>query len=104
VTNGDDLWESEEVERKPSSSTLVESYPNPFNSTTTIRYSLSEPADVTLRIFNMLGEEVATLVSTRMESGSHTVRWDATGQPSGMYFFRLQAGELTETRKLVILK
>ena len=83
---------------------LYENYPNPFNPRTTIRFSLPRSGEVSLKIFNLLGEEVATLVSGRVDAGTHAVQWDATGLPSGVYFYRLQAGDFTETRKLVLVK
>lgn len=88
----------------PQNYVLLQNYPNPFNPTTTIRFSIPKAGDVSLKIFNLLGEEVATLTSGHREVGTHTVEWDATKQPSGVYFYRLQAGEFTETRKLVLLR
>jgi len=82
----------------------IGNYPNPFNPVTTISYSLSLDAWVTLKVYSTLGEEVATLVSDHQETGRHSVEWDATGQPSGVYFYRLNAGGLVETRKLVLLR
>jgi hypothetical protein len=57
-----------------------------------------------LKIFNLLGEEVASLASGEMGAGTHAIQWDATGQPSGVYFYRLQAGGFTETKKLLLLR
>lgn len=83
---------------------LSQNYPNPFNPTTTISFSLPRSGDATLEVFNMLGEKVATLISGSHEMGIHTVVWEVTAQPSGVYFYRLQAGGFTETRKLVLLR
>lgn len=88
----------------PSPFGLFQSYPNPFNPNTTIRFSIPRSGEISLRIFNLLGEEVATLVSGLKDAGTHTVQWDATGQPSGVYFYRLRAVEYVETRKLVLLR
>jgi len=88
----------------PAGIRLDQNYPNPFNPLTTISFSLSSSAEVTLRIYSLLGEEVATLASGEMNAGTYSIQWDATGQPSGMYFYRLQAGGFTETRKLVLLR
>jgi hypothetical protein len=88
----------------PASHALHQNFPNPFNPTTTIRFSIPTAGDVSLKIFNLLGERVATLVSGNKDAGTHTVQWDATGQPSGVYFYRLQAGDFSETRRLVLIK
>jgi len=83
---------------------LRQNYPNPFNPSTTIRFSIPWSAEVSLKIFNLLGEEVATLVSGLKDAGTHTVQWDATGHPSGVYFYRLRAGEFIETKKLILMR
>ena len=83
---------------------LDQNYRNPFNPSTTIRFSLPEAARVSLKIFTLLGEEVATLVSGDLQAGQHSARWDAAEIPSGVYFYRLQAGQFTETKKLVLLR
>ena len=70
---------------------LEQNFPNPFNPATTIRFTLPRALDVSLTIMNILGEEVATLASRQMEQGTHTLRWDASGIPSGMYLYRLKA-------------
>jgi len=88
----------------PAQFLLEQNYPNPFNPSTTITFSLPRSGEVRLRVFNLLGEEVATLFSGHKDAGTHTVQWDATGQPSGVYFYRLRAGDFTQTRKLVLLR
>jgi len=76
----------------------------PFNPSTTIKISLKQPGFVTLKIYNMLGEEVATLVNTEEDAGEYTVEWDAGSLPSGPYIDRLQSGGFVESRKLLLLK
>jgi len=88
---------------QPARFSLEQNYPNPFNPTTTIRYSLPHRADVSLSVYNILGQEVARLVSGNEESGEHQVRFDATGIASGVYFYRLQSGPLSLTKKLVVI-
>jgi photosystem II stability/assembly factor-like uncharacterized protein len=88
----------------PTSFRLRQNYPNPFNPSTTIGFSLPRSGEVSLKIFNPLGEEVATLTSGHMDAGVHSIEWNATGQPSGVYFYRLQAGSCAETRKLVLVR
>ncbi len=83
---------------------LAENYPNPFNPTTTISYALPEVAHVTLRVYNMLGQEIATLVDGVEEPGYKSVQWSATGLASGMYVYSLQAGSYVSVRKMVVMK
>jgi len=83
---------------------LDQNYPNPFNPTTEIAFTLPTAGHVTLEIYNILGQRVAILVDGFRKVGQHTVTWDASGQSSGIYFYRLQAGELVETKKTMLLK
>jgi glucuronoarabinoxylan endo-1,4-beta-xylanase len=84
---------------------LKGNYPNPFNPTTTIRFELPGTAQVTLKIFNILGQEVATLVSDRLSAGSHSYEWSCSeGTASGMYVYRLEVGGHIETRRMILLK
>ncbi|MCB9357920.1 MAG: T9SS type A sorting domain-containing protein [Calditrichaeota bacterium] len=83
---------------------LAQNYPNPFNPETNISYTLADAATVTLKVFTVTGEEVATLVSGAQIAGSHTVAFSAAALPSGVYFYRLDAGNFTATRKMLLLK
>ncbi|MFH0777447.1 MAG: endonuclease [Candidatus Eisenbacteria bacterium] len=83
---------------------LGQIYPNPFNPVTTIRYSISEACFVTLALYNVAGEKVATLVNASRAAGSYACRYDAGSLSSGVYFCRLEAGGLACTSKLVVLK
>jgi hypothetical protein len=84
---------------------LAQNYPNPFNPTTAMSFQLSAVSEVTLKIYNVLGQEVATLLSNEMmEEGMHEVQFDASGLTSGVYFYRLQAGEFSATKKLLLMK
>jgi len=83
---------------------LYPNYPNPFNPTTTIRYDVKETGPVSLKVFDLLGREVVTLVNGKMPAGSYTVIWDATGLPSGVYLCRMEAERFIETRKMVLVK
>lgn len=83
---------------------LFQNYPNPFNPITVIRYSLPKHSHVTLEIYNILGQKVATLVDGKQKAGYKTVRWNAGSFSSGIYFYRLQAGDFVETRKMMLLK
>jgi hypothetical protein len=88
----------------PSAISLFQNYPNPFNPSTTIRYELPRSSLVTLRVFNILGQEIATLVDGQKQAGCYEIKWNAGSFPSGVYFYRLQAGDFVQTKKLVILK
>ena len=79
-------------------------HPNPFNPITTIEYSLPVSGDVTLIIYNLLGEEVARLVDGFQQAGEYNAIWNASNVPSGIYFYRLQAGDFTKTKKMALLK
>jgi len=88
----------------PSQFQLFQNYPNPFNPTTTIRFLLPQRSHVTLKVFDVLGREVATLVDGEMEAGEHTVIYNAKDLASGVYFYRLQAGNFVEQKKMLLLK
>ncbi|MBU0692089.1 T9SS type A sorting domain-containing protein [bacterium] len=88
----------------PQSIELLGNYPNPFNSTTTIRYKLPNSAKVILSIYNVEGREVATLADGPVSAGEHSIQWNAAGQASGIYFVTLKAGGSMQTHKMVFLK
>ena len=88
----------------PNKFTLSQNYPNPFNPSTTIEFDLPKTTEVSLRIFNILGEKVATLISDRLSAGSYSYDWDASNLASGVYLYRLQAGDYVETRKMVLIR
>jgi uncharacterized lipoprotein YddW (UPF0748 family) len=83
---------------------LYQNYPNPFNPETKIKYSLSEAGKVTLRVYDLLGREVAFLVNKEMSSGAHEVIFNASELPAGIYFYQLKVNDYTATRKLTLLK
>ena len=83
---------------------LQDNYPNPFNPATTIEYSLPYFSYVTLRVFNLLGEVVTTLVRDELQIGRHRAQWVATSSPSGVYYYRLETDSYIETKKLLLLK
>jgi hypothetical protein len=89
---------------KPTTYVLEQNYPNPFNPTTTIRFSVPSSGLAMLRVFDVLGREVATLVNEIMPEGKHEVSWDARNVSSGLYFYQLQEGMFTETRKMLLLR
>ncbi|HXG37214.1 MAG TPA: T9SS type A sorting domain-containing protein [Bacteroidota bacterium] len=108
------LWSEREIVTSvpsftvlPGEFSLHQNYPNPFNPATVIRFTLPGVGtrhEVSLRVFNMLGQEVATLVNGEMEAGHHQVQWQAEGLPSGVYFYRLEAGRFVETKKMMLVR
>ncbi len=87
-----------------SSFNLAQNYPNPFNPSTKITYSLQNPELVTLRVFDVLGREVSTLVNQYQTAGDHTVSFNASSLASGMYFYKLEAGSFQSIKKMMLLK
>ncbi len=84
--------------------TLKNIHPNPFSSSTTIEYYLSRPSEVKISVFNLLGQELETLVDETISGGKHSESWTSKGLPDGIYFLRLKAGEVEDTKKFIILK
>ncbi|GEM_PF-3611028 len=96
-------WFNESAE-VPLETNLFDNYPNPFNSSTTFNYSLSQNANVVLEIYNLLGRKIATLVDGYQQAGYKTVRWNAKGLASGVYFYRLKTDEKIITKRAMLLK
>lgn len=97
------------VNALPTDFALEQNFPNPFNPTTTIKYALKENADVTLRIYNVLGQVVKTLVNARQDAGFKTVSWDGTNDlgakvSSGIYIYRIEANDFVQSKKLILMK
>jgi len=88
----------------PDKYALLDNYPNPFNPVTTINYQLPKSGSVTLKIFDILGNEVKTLVNENKEMGRYTVQFDASSLASGMYVYQLRANDYTSTKKMMLLK
>ncbi len=88
----------------PTSFQLEQNYPNPFNPSTSIRFSLPHEAYVTLRLYNVLGQEVAILIAKQLTAGAYSANWDGSLFPSGVYFYHLQAGSFVETKKLILMR
>ncbi len=91
-------------EQIPDKYELFQNYPNPFNPSTTIKYDLPEAGFVTIKIYDILGREVSSLLNEEMKAGSHQINFDASSLSSGTYFYRIQAADFVETKKMVLLK
>jgi hypothetical protein len=88
----------------PQTFILAQNYPNPFNPATVIQFSIMNPQFTILKVFDVLGRDVATLVDKEVKPGSYDVVWDATGSSSGVYLYRLQAGKFIEMKKMLLLQ
>ena len=95
---------AKQVAGGPASFELAAAYPNPFNPTTTIRYGLPQAVEVELTVYNIAGQPVQTLVAEHQRTGWYAVEWDASGLAAGLYFYRLQAGEFRQVKKMLLLK
>jgi len=83
---------------------LLQNYPNPFNPSTTIAFTLPSAGFVTVKVFNLVGQEVATLASRDFNAGAYILQFDATDLGSGIYFYTIQAGDFKQTRRMTLLK
>jgi hypothetical protein len=105
------LWSSQDPssvepprEILPTGFTLMQNYPNPFNPSTTIRFSIPKAAQAKLAVYNITGQEVATLIDGVTNAGPHEVEFNAAALPSGVYFYSLSSGGFTETKKMLLMK
>ena len=94
----------EKVRATPATFSLSQNFPNPFNPSTVIGYQLPANSLVTLKVYDVLGREVRTLVNEREGAGDHSITFNAADLPSGVYFYRLTAGSFVETKRLVVIK
>ena len=88
----------------PEDFALSQNYPNPFNPTTAISFSVPRPSDVTLTVYNVLGQHVTTLADGHYGQGTYVVRFDAAGLPSGVYFYRLESERVNSTKMMLLLQ
>lgn len=94
----------EQINEIPGDFSLSQNYPNPFNPSTEITFTLPTGGQTALRVYNLLGQEIATLVNEYRSAGTHRATFDATSLPSGMYVYRLESGALTTSRKMMLSK
>ena len=98
------LWVISESRNIPKTFRLEQNYPNPFNPRTTIRFGLPVAGHVSLKVYNVLGQEVLSLIEGFLQEGYRHVDLDMSSYPSGLYFYRLQTSAYTETKKLILMK
>lgn len=101
VSSLTDINDSKEL---PNDFSLSQNYPNPFNPTTTIEYSVASAGNVSLKVYSLLGTEVATLVNKEMKSGNYSVQFDAAHLSSGIYFYQLKSGSVNITKRMLLIK
>ncbi|MBI5475135.1 MAG: T9SS type A sorting domain-containing protein [Ignavibacteriales bacterium] len=94
----------EDINNSPNDFSLMQNYPNPFNPSTSISFIIPSKSFVSLKVFDLLGRELATLLANDLPAGRYTQQWNAEALPSGVYMYRLQAGSFNETKKLILLR
>ena len=99
-----DILGVKEIAEVPKTYNLKQNYPNPFNPTTMIEYGIPEESFVTLTVYNVLGQVVTTLVNQQQHAGTYGVTFDASLYPSGIYFYKITAGDYVNTYKMVLMK
>jgi len=112
TTTGGATWYQNNSDFLPSSFSLSQNYPNPFNPTTSIKYQIKELSSphvlggdlVQIKVYDILGKEIETLVNEKQSPGTYEVTWDASAFPSGVYFYRLEAGDFKQTNKMILIK
>jgi len=98
------ITEVKQITLKPEQFKLYNAYPNPFNPSTTIKYEIPKESNVTLKIFDTLGREVATILNAEKKAGQHEVEWNAKDYASGIYFYQIRAGKFVSTKKMLLIK
>ena len=88
----------------PNQFEFYQNYPNPFNPTTTIEFSIPQTEFVTIKVYNVVGNEITTLINDELSTGNHSIKWDGSQEPSGVYFVQIEGGSFVQTKKMVLLK
>ena len=104
TTNGGNVFVKNISQEIPAAYSLKQNYPNPFNPRTAIRFQVKGSSNVSLKIFDITGKEVATLVNERLNAGTYSIDWNASNFPSGVYFYRIQAEGFNETKKMMLVR
>ncbi len=93
-----------EVDVVPTQFELSQNYPNPFNPSTTIRFSLPQATQIKINVYNMIGEQVATIAEGMYETGNHKITFNASNFPSGAYIYRIESNEFVQVKKMILMK
>ena len=105
TTNGGvSFVEEEQINEIPSGFLLSQNFPNPFNPSTKIKYSVPQTSNVVVKVFDILGNEIETLVNEEKSAGTYELMWNAANLPSGVYFYQLKAGDFVQTKKMILIK
>jgi photosystem II stability/assembly factor-like uncharacterized protein len=105
TTNGGATFvEEEQINEMPTEFLLSNNFPNPFNPSTKIKYTVVQTSQVQIKVFDVLGNEISTLVNEEKPAGAYELNWNAVNLPSGVYFYQLRSGDFVETRKMVLMK
>ena len=104
VGSGDEIVSDNDVDISEDNYILFDNYPNPFNPSTTINYHLPVSGVVSMKIYDMVGKEVVSLVNENQEAGNYSVKWDATAFSSGVYFYKIQSGDFVQTKRMILMK
>jgi hypothetical protein len=99
-----DITDVEEISNIISDFYLEQNFPNPFNPSTTIKYSVPQSSNVIIKVFDILGNEIEKLVNEEKPAGTYEVTWHAVNLPSGIYFYQLKAGGFVQTKKMILLR
>jgi hypothetical protein len=94
----------ENTKNNPAAFSVAQNYPNPFNPSTRIRYSIPHSSSVSIKVYDLIGNEIQTLVNEEKPGGSYEITWNAYDLPSGVYFYQIRAGEFFQTNKMLLLK
>jgi hypothetical protein len=94
----------EDENTSPAGYFLNQNYPNPFNPSTEISFSLAKSSFVIFEVYNSLGQKVATLINNEMNSGSHKIKFNASNLSSGIYYYKIEAGEFREVKKMILIR
>ena len=92
------------IKQLPTDYRMEQNYPNPFNPSTVIEFSIPHSCNVSLKVFNQLGQEIATLISEELHSSKYKINWDASGISSGVYYYQIRAGDFIQTKKLLLIR